>query len=47
MAENKLYMISMLVWANESGYDKHCGRKDNATDNECTSLSCARGYQYH
>ena len=23
----------MLVWTNESGYDKHCGRKDNATDN--------------
>ena len=30
MAEN----ISMLVWTNESGYDKHCGRRDNATDHE-------------
>ena len=23
----------MLEWTNESGYDKHCGRKDNAADN--------------
>ena len=43
----KVYMISMLVWTNKSGYDKHCGRKDNAADNECISSSCARGYQRH
>ena len=23
----------MLVWTNQSGYDKHCGRKYNAADN--------------
>ena len=39
--------FSMLVWTNKSGYDKQCGRKDNAADNECISSSCARGYQCH
>ena len=23
----------MLLWTNESGYNKHCGRKDNSADN--------------
>ena len=26
----------MLEWTNESGYDKHGGRKDNAADNVCS-----------
>ena len=32
-------MIFYAVWTNESGYDKHCGRKDSAA----YSSSCARG----
>ena len=27
-------IFSMLVWTKESGYDKHCGSKDNDADNE-------------
>ena len=37
----------LCLYGLKSGYDKHCGRKDNAADNECISSSCARGYQRH